>query len=815
MKRPFFVIAAGFVLGEVFALQMKMAGMKNPLVTAAFLGTGALWAGVFLAALSAYFLKIQTGRGRKRLLLFCIILLSWAAGAVTAESRIRSLERQEHWVSAREGKIVTEGRLERIEETENGLEIWVREIKENRAEAEPETEPGADKGGLKEKVPERLTVRIQEADAPAFQELSIGMKVEVKGYLSSLEPAKNPGEFDYRTYNLSRGITGQIGGGKIKALNGDSLPFQNFLGKLRRQWSSLLGRLCGEEAGLFRSALLGEKKKLDGEIRRLYQQSGIVHLLAISGLHLSILGMGVYKGLRRAGVSVGLGAAVSGILVISYGVLTGASQSANRAVFMMLIAFLGDVFRRTYDPLTALGLAAVFILWQEPYQLVQSGFQLSFGAFLGLCLLNETRRKGDEKEKARMPGWLLKGLEASLAVQAVTLPVIAFHFFRVPVYGVFLNLIVIPLMAYVLYSGIAGIGIGCLFPDVGRILLWPGRWIFRLYRELSVWTVSLPGSSLLLGRPDLWQTGLYYGFLIPGLYLMKKRGRNPLAVLALTLLLGSFLLKAPEPGGLSVTFLDVGQGDGIVLQKEKTVILIDGGSTDKKALGSQRIIPFLESRGIGEISCAVVSHGDWDHISGLRELMEEGVINIERLVLPAHGRGQEAYEELSKLAEGRGSQVFYMSQGEKLTEKGKLGLTLTCLYPKEPGKDQKQIEDRNNHSLVLLAEYGAFSMVLTGDLEYSGEKAMLAEKSLGTVKVLKAGHHGARESTSQELLDRLRPCDVIISCGKDNSYGHPHPETIKRLKDIGARIWVTADQGAIEVWTDGKKTGIRPFLSGP
>ena len=234
------------------------------------------------------------------------------------------------------------------------------------------------------------------------------------------------------------------------------------------------------------------------------------------------------------------------------------------------------------------------------------------------------------------------------------------------------------------------------------------------------------------------------------------------------------------------------------------MILIDGGSTDKKALGSQRIIPFLESRGIGEISCAVVSHGDWDHISGLRELMEEGVINIERLVLPAHGRGQEAYEELSKLAEGRGSQVFYMNQGEKLTEKGKTGLTLTCLYPKEPGKAQKQIEDRNNHSLVLLAEYGVFSMVLTGDLEYSGEKAMLAEKSLGTVKILKAGHHGARESTSQELLDRLRPCDVIISCGKDNSYGHPKDVTVKKLESIGAKIYRTDKDGTIILSSDGE-----------
>lgn len=846
MRRPFFVIAAGFVLGEVFALQMKMAGIeeiflttgRTPLITAAFLVTGALGAGVFPATFFAvHFLKIPTGRAIKRFLPFYVVLLSGLAGAGLAGSRLQSLEKQEYWVQVREGRIAAEGRLERIEETGDGLEIWIREIRERKAETGPETQPGTRKkseegtepwmeseeetesgpgaGGdcRKERVPDRLIARIPETDAPASRELSIGMKVEVNGYLSPFKPPENPGEFDYRTYSLSKGIGGQIGGAKIKVLNQDYIPFHDFLRKLRGQWSRLLGKLCGEEeAGLFRSAILGEKKNLDGEIRRLYQQSGIAHLLAISGLHLSILGMGVYKGLRRAGISTGFGAITAGILVISYGVLTGASQSTNRAVFMMLIAFLGDVFRRTYDPLTALGLAAVLITCQEPYQLVQSGFQLSFGAVFGICLFNEARRKAPEKEKIRILGGISKGLGASLAVQAATLPVVAFHFFRVPVYGIFLNLIVIPLMAYVLYSGIAGIGFGSLSPTAGAILLWPGRWIFKLYQRLSAWTVSLPGNSLLLGRPELWQTGLYYGLLIFGVYLIKKKGRNPFAVLTLTLFLGTFLLKTPEPGGLSVTFLDVGQGDGIVLQKGKTVILIDGGSTDKKALGSQILTPFLESRGIGEISCAMVSHGDEDHINGLRELLEEGEIPVKHLILPAHGKGQEVYEELSKLAEERGSQVSYMSRGDQLAAGKKTGFILTCLYPGEPGEGQRQIEDRNSHSLVLLAEYRGFSMVLTGDLDCSGENAMLAERSPEEAQVLKAGHHGAKNSTGQELLDRLKPRDVIISCGEDNSYGHPHPETIKRLKDLGIRIWITAEQGAIELWTDGERMGIRGFL---
>lgn len=802
MKRPFFVIAVGFVLGEVFALQMKMAGMADagfyekiwsPSAVTALMGILTAFGAVSALAVCwpRQISRIQTGRGIKKLLPVCIftgsVLICSLLGFARAGQNALELERQEKWVSEYSGTVIVRGKLERLESGGNGWELWL----------------GAVRDAQGQKGPDKLLVRMKELTDREEQELCIGMNLLVTGALTPLEGAGNPGEFDYRLYNLSRGITGQIRGEKLQILDQRTAPYERLVFSLKKKWSALLGKVCPpEEAGLFRSVLLGEKKSLDSQLRDLYQQSGIAHLLAISGLHLSILGMGLYRGLRKAGVSITIGTAAACMAVLGYGEMIGAAGSGKRAVIMMVIAFFAELCRRTYDPLTALGLAAVWITWDFPYQLLQSGFQLSFGAVLGICMMNPS---GLSQKTA-----IKNGLALSLTVQAATLPITAYHFFRISVYGVFLNIIVVPLMAYVLYSGIGGICLGSISAAAGAAALWPGSRIFELYEILSRWVSGLPGSSLLVGRPDESAIFLYYVCLFTGRYLAGQNKKGMWAVLTAAVLTGPFLLKPRPPDGLNVTVLDVGQGDGIVLQTASAVVLIDGGSSDNRSLGSRVLTPFFESRTVEEIDYAIVSHGDQDHISGLKTLLEEQAIDVRRLFLPAHGKGQEIYNELDKLAKAQGGSVFYIGQGDRLAGP-ETGLSLTCLYPQLPDKGQKIIEEKNDHSLVMLAEYQAFSMILTGDLGEEGELAMMSQRKLQEVTVLKAGHHGSRESTCQAFLETIRPKLAVISCGKQNSYGHPHEETIERLEKLGTGIWITSEQGAIEFQTDGEQVKLTVF----
>ena len=843
MRRPFFVVAAGFVLGEVFALQMKMAGMETAEIET--VGEAAFGAAIliFVCLAGLWRFRLNSGKekgGRGKLLPFCVGVFALTAGVLWAEARIFTLDAQEQWVKERQEKGQGEfiGEIEQIEETGNGWELVIKNLREKESVPDSASETA---------VPDRLLVRAESLlpeDADAF---FVGRTIRVKGEISAFDPARNPGEFDYRLYQFSRGIVGQISWARVEAAgNRDEMePYPELLACLRNKWSSLIRSMCREpEAGLFCSVLLGDKKTLDTEIRSLYQQNGIAHLLAISGLHLSILGMGLYRLIRKAGSPILPGACAACAAVLSYGLLIGASGSTKRAIIMMLCAFGADCVGRTYDSLSALGLAALLIAGEEPYQLLQSGFQLSFGAVMGIgCFGSDltaewrrhrknTNRKARQKQMNKIAGNLLDhtvgSFTASLAVQIVTAPMIAFHFFRFPLYGIFLNMIVIPLMAYALYSGILGLILGSLYPPAGRLALQAGCWIFAFYEKICRWMEGIPGSSFLIGRPELWQLCLYYGVVLGAwkgwnCFRDKKIDREKeaeragllfrlkLAIWTILAFIGPMTLKTPAPRELAVTFLDVGQGDGIVIRRGKTVFLVDGGSTDKKSLGRQSLLPFLESRGIGAVDYSIVTHGDQDHISGLLYLLDQG-IPIRNLILPEAGKGQEIYENLERLAEGQGGAVHYFSQGNRIEKEGSLRLTMTCLYPDRDSPAFGQTET-NRHSLVFLVEYGSFRMLLTGDMEGEDEKRLIGQNRIRPVHVLKVAHHGSRSSTTWPLLETTLPQYGVISCGKGNSYGHPHTETLERLKRRKVQILQTGEQGAIMLWTDGESMRMEGHLN--
>ena len=324
---------------------------------------------------------------------------------------------------------------------------------------------------------------------------------------------------------------------------------------------------------------------------------------------------------------------------------------------------------------------------------------------------------------------------------------------------------------------------------------------------------SLPGRSLgsLPGRP-------------PGGLLGKLAGRPPgslpgespgfrwgglVAVFLLYILCFCILLPRPQ-AGLSVTCLDVGQGDGLVFTCAEGTVLVDGGSSSRSGLGERCLKPYLESRAVETVDYAIVSHGDSDHVSGLLELMEGGGVRIRRLVLPRMARGKEDYAGLVRAAGGCGAQILYMEAGDGIS----LGdLRFTCLYAGNPA--QETDADKNRHSLAVRVSYGQFGLLLTGDMDASCEAGLLracGPGDLAGIQVLKAAHHGSDTSSSPEFLDRLGPKLVLVSYGNGNSYGHPSPKVLERLRERGSRILETGKCGAILLWTDGKRMECRGWL---
>lgn len=622
-----------------------------------------------------------------------------------------------------------------------------------------------------------------------------GEQVEVYGKISPAEAARNEGQFDFRLYYRTISVHGSMYGTSFRVIGGDPKPFARGLQALRLRMGDILDQLLPpQDAGIYRALLTGDKSAMDEDIRSLYQENGIAHILAVSGLHLSILGLGVYELLRRFGRSKAAAGLVAALLIVSYGILTGCSGSALRAVLMLLLRFLGAAVGRSYDMLTAMAAAALFLLWKEPFMLFSAGFQLSFLAVLAIGLSHAL-------PAPKHP--LLAGLWLSFYLQLLTLPVILFHYFRFPLYGIFLNLIVLPLMGCVIYSGVFGVGLFALSEKLATIAVGGGHGILRLYTLLCTRCAALPYSSLLLGRPSMHSILLYYaalGFVTWALAERKtsERSRLPLLCIVLPLILSLLGLPAKQPQGLEITALDVGQGDGFILRNQGLVMSVDGGSTSDQRLGENVLVPYLESQGIEHIDLALITHCDADHYSGILYLLEEEPkISIGELLLPRVAVQDARYDALRDAAAARDVQIRYFGQGDSIT----LGeVEILGYYPAGTAK----LEAANDHSIGMLLHAPDFQMLFTGDMDETCEQQMLAalwEANAGYPKidVLKAGHHGSHTSSSEALLAALRPDYAILSYGVGNDYGHPHAETRERLERYGVEMLETGVMGEIRI----------------
>jgi len=771
-----------------------------------------------------------------------------------------------------------EGTAETIQEKDGRVSVQLKDVKAAVRKTDPGRESAeTESDGKEEKTKEitkEKTKKKESADGQeewkeyeldrllvylppeeiGKEELLPGMKLLCMGELEIFEPARNEGEFDYRLYYRSRHICCRMSAKKAEITDRSADPLKAAAYSFRERAREALKQFCTEkDAGLLSAVLLGDKTQMDEEINDLYQKNGIAHLLAVSGLHVSLIGMGLYRLLRRLGLGFGWAGVWSGGLLFLYGTMTGFGPSVFRACLMLACSFAASYLGRTYDLLSAMSLAAICLSLENPFVIFTGAFQLSFGAVFAIGWAGKELSDGLECKKE----WE-NALAVSLAIQLVTGPIVLYHFFEYPLYGIFLNFLVIPLMTYVVGAGIAGLlmglaGISLLAAAAGTgslsgaaaaagHLLELGavgsmgtcHYIFALYEMLCRLTKRLPGSSLILGRPESWKLAAYYGVLAAFLLFLGNRVRkraetgertkagemmaadreeaakgrlmDRIKIWGFLSSLIAFLLYR-SVSGLWIDFIDVGQGDGILLETKKQVVLVDGGSTQLKKLGEQRLEPLLKSRGIRKIDMAFVSHGDQDHISGLMWLLEEDTgIEIGRLFLPLPGKGEEIYEKLESAAARKGVKADYICAGD-LIQSGKL--SLSCLYPYRDTLSS----DRNGHSEVLLAEYGDFSMLLMGDLGTEGE-AEIAEvwDEKKQVQILKAGHHGSSTSSSELFLDTVRPQIAVLSYGKDNSYGHPHPEVIERLEERGIASWATEEQGMITVRTDGKELEIQGFL---
>ncbi len=641
----------------------------------------------------------------------------------------------------------------------------------------------------------------------------IGETLLLNGKINRFQPASNEGGFDAEKFYASQKIDFALWDAACIKSDGEADALGEGLFALRnRIFGIYQGAMEEADSGVLSVMLLGDKSGLDPELKALYQDSGISHVLAISGLHISLIGMGVYRFLRkrRFGCVKAGGAAL--LLVVSYTVMSGSGVSARRAAGMFLFAVLADALGRAYDPLNALGGMILFLLWENPFLLEYTGFLFSVTAIFGItitgrifCLEQKDGKTPGRRQRAQ------NALYSGLGLWLTTLPLVAYCYYEVPVYSMGLNLLVLPLLPFLFFFGIWSAVVGLLFPRLAFWTLLPCRWILAAYRLMAGLSLKLPGAQQLAGKPLVGRICAYYALLFLLCIVLRRRKEKAagqgsffghLARGGGAVLLFLFLARTPERE-FELDVLDVGQGDGIYLCTEDGVSLfIDGGSSSEKEVGRNCILPFLKSRGISHISYWFVSHADQDHISGLKEVLESGY-PVDALVIAGTERDagsgtidDEAMLALVQLAESRGTQILTMKAGESLAwERSEI----RCLFPGE----ECAFSDRNDRSLVLLYQDAQFRGIFTGDISAEAEKLLAESGLLRDVDFYKAAHHGSDGSNSEVFLQALQPKIAAVSCGADNSYGHPGEEAVRRMEEAGARIFLTMRLGQICVTRDG------------
>lgn len=654
--------------------------------------------------------------------------------------------------------------------------------------------------------------------------LPIGCALKVSGKVRSFKQARNPGEFDSREYYRILQIKYSLTDVKVLGIGGKEDYLAEGLYNIKLYLESVLDRILPEgDAEVMKAVLLGDRSGLSKEIKEDFKRNGIIHIMAVSGLHISLIGMTLYKLLRKSGVRIIIAALFSTVIMYMYGVMCGMSTSAFRAIVMFLVNLGADIVGRSYDMLSALSLSGIMILASEPLYIRHSGFLMSFGAVLAigyaLPALPDFIKDGR-----------LKIISAGLSIMLVTLPVNMSFYYTYPVYSIVLNIFVLPLMSVLMLFGIISLISGALFVPAGIILAYVCHFIIKWFLLLCNVGKKLPGNTWYAGHADIWQVVFYLVML--GIFVLlgsrevkaylvlgknKKHRQKLLSITRYALLFaGIVILCIRIRPQLRITALDVGQGDGIVIETKSASYLIDGGSTSKKDIAKNQLVPFLSYSGIGSLDAVIVTHEDEDHISGIIEMLDEmenaGSISIKNLILPDVNNASKGdnYRMLELKAAQRGVMISYIGRGDRIVNDS---ICIECIGPV---KDMKT-DEPNAYSTVLYIKKDGFKGLFTGDVDGDGQ-ALLRDyikenkDEFSNITFLKVAHHGSRYTTDEEFLKIINPRISIISCGINNRYRHPHKELIQRLENTGSGIYITAQKGAVITSLQADKLKIKTCI---
>lgn len=910
MKRPIFLFFAGLVLGEVTAIALNRTGFfvvalfllssilvyagiygrlkkkRSPLFLYTFLFCGCFFIGGLLFLKVSCLDEMDIRLSSENLNGTLTGQIEFVKETSDGEYQLtvkdcfflgrenENTEQKEH----REKGISVKNRRENKKKEDSIRNNKKNEKKENKGQYIKREKNNQNNWNKKYKLKAKCRIlKIPVSEGKVYP----GDQILCTGKLCAIEEPSNPGQFNSRIYYYSLGIHYQFLGKTLLRKRESPLSLYRAAGLLREKIDAVYSKVLSEsEYGLLKAMFLGDKTDLSKEQKRLYEENGVAHLLAVSGLHVSIVGGMLFRFFRKRECSYAFSCMTGSSVLVFYAMMTGFGNSVFRAVVMFLCFLAAQYFGAEYDMVSSMSLAGILMLLDSPWRLLESGCIISFVSIFAIGMILPIAKELREKRNRQklLPGefpiekaWRKKGKEiffANLIISMVIGPLLLRFYYQWSPYSLVLNLFVIPAMSPLLLSAIAGGLLGIVHMWAGVLFCIPAVGLLRGFNLIFQLIRKLPGSVIVTGCPPWWCVFLLYIFLLLCFLFWYYRFWSGGIILTFFLLSGIFFYPSPS---LQITMLDVGQGESIFIKMPSgETVLIDGGSTSKRNVAEYTILPALKYYGTDHLDYVIITHTDEDHISGIRELIEEEY-PIKTIVLPdttamelenvpddtkikavdlkgvSDGITAINLKNLlnnnivrtnlkSTLSDSNNKPllpqikqskipVVKVSKGDRINfKKGKL----ICLYP-EKGQTE---ENTNSDSLVFLFSYGKFTILFTGDLP--GEKEpLLKDVPLGKsnhnrkpafaqsdiiasitpvpLNILKIAHHGSKNSTTEAFLKQFPPEKAILSAGKNNLYGHPHKKTIEKVRKTGADIYGTLWGGAIIINSDGQEYSINYF----
>jgi len=665
-------------------------------------------------------------------------------------------------------------------------------------------------------------------------------------FLCKLYPPRgfhNPGGFSYERHLAFERIytTGFLAeeGEWAKIGKGFKNPFLLWMESLRDHIRDFLNREANPPtSSIFKALVLGEQGDIPEEIKEYFILTGTAHLLAISGDQFGIVALlsfslfiWILKRSEFLLLSISVRKWAAGLTIpciVLYAFIAGREISVIRAAIMVITFLFSILLDRERNLLHTLALAAFLILIFSPPSLFDVSFQLSFLAVFSIIyLVPRILQEFKQEEISLLPksSWrknILKYIMLSLLVTGVailgTAPFVAFHFNRFAPIGFFTNLLIIPWVGFLIVPLSLTASIFSFFSTpLATFLININGFITLILLRVLAFFSSIPYASFFMSTPTVFEIVLFYLLLLSVVHLRKrKRIRYLFAGLCIVFVLDLTYwdLKGLFQKNLMMTFIDVGHGDSILLEFPRGKrMLIDGGGLyeDRFDIGKNVIAPFLWKKKIQKIDTLVLTHPDPDHFKGLKFIASQ--FSIGQFWDNGLKGESESYRQLEEILSSK--KIERLSLNEASPFQMISGVEISFLNPPVLNSIQRKGSmhwDLNNSSLVMKLQFKNVSVLFTGDIGREAEERMLRKGYPLRAEILKVPHHGSSSSSSPLFLQRVKPSYAILSVGERNIGRLPHPEVIKRYRQLGSRILRTDKHGAITVITDGEKIEVRPFL---